>query len=50
MAGGRRRTRGEPNDRHGLTPFLVWDAAKLAIAAAAFPIAWWLIGRRPDDR
>jgi len=34
----------------GLTPFLVWDAAKLAIAAAAFPTAWWLIGRRPEDR
>jgi biotin transport system substrate-specific component len=34
----------------GLTPFLVWDAAKIAIAAAAFPAAWWLIGRRPEDR
>ena len=34
----------------GFTQFLVWDAAKLAIAAATFPIAWWLIGRRPDDR
>jgi biotin transport system substrate-specific component len=34
----------------GLTPFLVWDTAKLAIAAAAFPAAWWLIGRRPEDR
>jgi biotin transport system substrate-specific component len=34
----------------GLTPFLVWDTAKLAIAAVLFPTAWWLIGRRPDDR
>ncbi len=34
----------------GLTPFLVWDMAKLAIAAAIFPTAWWLIGRRPEDR
>ena len=35
---------------NGLTPFVVWDAAKLAVAAAIFPTAWWLIGRRPDDR
>ncbi len=34
----------------GLTPFIVWDAAKLAVAAGIFPTAWWLIGRRPDDR
>jgi biotin transport system substrate-specific component len=34
----------------GLTPFLLWDMAKLAIAAAIFPAAWWLIGRRPEDR
>jgi biotin transport system substrate-specific component len=34
----------------GLTPFLIWDAAKLAIAAVAFPAAWWMIGRRPEDR
>ena len=34
----------------GLTPFLVWDAAKVAVAASIFPMAWWLIGRRPDDR
>ena len=34
----------------GMTKFLVWDAAKLAIAAGIFPLAWWLIGRRPDDR
>ena len=34
----------------GLTPFLLWDAAKLVVAAGIFPVAWWLIGRRPDDR
>jgi biotin transport system substrate-specific component len=34
----------------GMTKFLIWDAAKLAVAAAIFPTAWWLIGRRPDDR
>jgi biotin transport system substrate-specific component len=34
----------------GLTPFLAWDLAKLVVAAAIFPTAWWLIGRRPDDR
>lgn len=34
----------------GMTKFLVWDAAKLAVAAGIFPTAWWLIGRRPDDR
>jgi biotin transport system substrate-specific component len=34
----------------GLTPFIFWDSAKLAVAAGIFPAAWWLIGRRPDDR
>jgi biotin transport system substrate-specific component len=34
----------------GLTPFLLWDALKLAAAAAAFPVAWWFVGRRPGDR
>jgi biotin transport system substrate-specific component len=34
----------------GMTKFLVWDAAKLAVAAGIFPAAWWLIGRRPGDR
>lgn len=34
----------------GLAPFVLWDAAKLAVAAGIFPTAWWLIGRRPDDR
>jgi biotin transport system substrate-specific component len=34
----------------GLVPFLLWDALKLALAAAAFPAAWWFVGRRPGDR
>lgn len=34
----------------GMTKFLAWDLAKLAVAAGIFPAAWWLIGRRPDDR
>ena len=34
----------------GMTQFLVWDLAKAAIAGAAFPAAWWFVGRRPGDR
>jgi biotin transport system substrate-specific component len=34
----------------GLTPFLIGDAIKLALAAGAFPIAWWAVGRRPGER
>ena len=34
----------------GLAPFVLWDAVKLTVAAGIFPAAWWLIGRRPDDR
>jgi biotin transport system substrate-specific component len=30
----------------GLTPFLVGDALKLALAAAVLPFAWKLVGRR----
>lgn len=35
---------------YGLTPFLVWDIAKLVVAAALFPTVWWIVGRRPEDR
>ena len=35
---------------NGLTPFLVGDALKLLLAAVLFPAAWWVVGRRPDDR
>jgi biotin transport system substrate-specific component len=34
----------------GLTPFLIGDSIKLAIAAGIFPCAWWLVGRRAGDR
>ena len=34
----------------GLTPFILWDTAKLVVAGALFPAAWWLVDRRPDDR
>ncbi|MBA3877522.1 MAG: biotin transporter BioY [Anaerolinea sp.] len=35
---------------NGLTPFLAGDALKIALAAAAFPAAWWVVGHRPGDR
>lgn len=44
---------GQPLDwaiANGLTPFLAGDAVKVALAAGAFPAAWWLVGRRPGDR
>jgi biotin transport system substrate-specific component len=34
----------------GLVPFLVVDIVKLLAAAAVFPAAWWVVGRRPSDR
>ncbi len=34
----------------GMRTFLVWDLVKLVLAAAAFPAAWWFVGRRPGDR
>lgn len=46
-------TTGHPLDwaiTFGLTPFLGVEILKLALAAAAFPAAWWLVGRRPGDR
>jgi biotin transport system substrate-specific component len=33
----------------GLTPFLIGDAIKLILAAAAFPAAWWIVGRRAGE-
>ena len=33
----------------GLTPFLIGDAIKLLLASGLFPVAWWVVGRRPDD-
>jgi biotin transport system substrate-specific component len=34
----------------GMTPFLAWDAIKLIVAAGLFPVAWWVVGRRPGER
>ena len=34
----------------GLTPFVVVDAMKLLVAAAACLGAWWAVGRRPAER
>lgn len=34
----------------GMRTFLLWDGLKLGLAAAAFPAAWWFVGRRPGDR
>jgi biotin transport system substrate-specific component len=34
----------------GLSPFILGDAIKLLLAAGAFPVAWWVVGRRPGDR
>jgi len=34
----------------GLLPFAVFDAVKLLAAAAVFPVAWWVVGRRPSER
>ncbi len=34
----------------GLLPFVVVDTAKLLTAAGVFPVAWWVVGRRPSER
>ena len=34
----------------GLWKYIPGDVLKLALAAAAFPVAWWVVGRRPGDR
>jgi biotin transport system substrate-specific component len=34
----------------GLLPFVVGDTFKAILAAVLFPVAWWVVGRRPDDR
>lgn len=34
----------------GLVPFLVVDSVKILTAAAVFPAAWWVVGRRPSER
>lgn len=34
----------------GVAPFLAGDLVKLAVAAGLFPVAWWVVGRRPGER
>jgi biotin transport system substrate-specific component len=34
----------------GLVPFVLTDLIKLALAAGVFPLAWWVVGRRPGER
>ena len=35
---------------HGMIKFLLWDALKLIAAGLLFPVAWWVVGRRPGER
>jgi biotin transport system substrate-specific component len=42
-------TRWESAAAFGLTPFVIVDAVKLILAAAAFPVAWWVVGRRAGE-
>jgi len=34
---------------NGLMPFLIVDTVKLLAAALVFPVAWWVVGRRPSE-
>jgi biotin transport system substrate-specific component len=34
----------------GVAPFLFGDLLKLALAGILFPAAWWVVGRRQDER
>ena len=34
----------------GLTPFILVDLIKLALAAGVFPFAWWVVGRHTNER
>ncbi len=42
-------TRWQSAVEFGLTPFVVVDSIKLVLAAAAFPAAWWIVGRRAGE-
>ena len=35
--------------QNGLTPFLFGDLVKLLLAGLFFPVAWWIVGRRPGE-
>jgi len=34
----------------GFAPFIFGDLLKLALAGIAFPVAWWIVGRRTGER
>ncbi len=34
----------------GFAPFVFGDLLKLALAGIAFPVAWWVVGRRTGER
>lgn len=34
----------------GLAPFVFGDVLKLALAGIIFPVAWWVVGRRTEER
>ena len=34
---------------HGLYPYIPGDIVKLILAAIAFPLAWWVVGRRAGE-
>lgn len=34
----------------GFAPFVFGDVLKLALAGIAFPVAWWVVGRRTGER
>lgn len=34
----------------GVAPFLFGDLLKLALAGILFPVAWWVVGRRTEER
>ncbi len=34
----------------GLEPFIAADVLKILLAAALFPVAWWVVGRSPGER
>jgi biotin transport system substrate-specific component len=40
----------EETVKTGLVPFIPGDILKVVLAAVLFPVAWWVVGRRPDDR
>jgi biotin transport system substrate-specific component len=42
-------TRWQTAAEFGLTPFVIVDALKLVLAAVAFPVAWWVVGRRAGE-